>query len=598
VKSLMSLVQDVLTSVGTWCRVSTTHDSKTIVRRVEAEGLSFLTIILPTFGSDLQKGLDQGKVDSQLFSGFDHGRGCLPLFLGGFIGLIFDRSTGLLLDNPSVDAIFAIRQVTLMCSKVAMTCTPKRVKSAIDQYIECEKEVKDCDTLLSRAFKDDFARVSQLLWADVLSKSDRAVYDGTIIPKHGPGTTADGLKGNLKFTQRQWPRRLEEYFPSGEYMFPNWRYYDADRVHHLEPGAEIPVKVITVPKTLKTPRIIAIEPTAMQYVQQGIMEVLVDAISSSDNLGSIVGFDDQGPNQALACKGSRDGSLATLDLSEASDRVSNQLVRLLLKNHPHLARGVDACRSRKADVPGYGVQRLAKFASMGSALTFPMEAMIFTVIIFIGIENALSRPLTHKDIKSFVGKVRVYGDDIIVPVEFTHHVVEALETFGFRVNLSKSFWTGKFRESCGKEYYDGEDVSIVKVRQDLPARRADVTEIISTVSLRNQLYYRGLWDVAAVLDQWLGRIIPFPTVLPESPVLGRCSFLGYIQERVHPTLHSPLVKGVVVRSVIPVRKCEDSDALLKFFLKRGDLPFADRESYERSGRPSSVDIKTRWASAI
>jgi hypothetical protein len=227
-----------------------------------------------------------------------------------------------------------------------------------------------------------------------------------------------------------------------------------------------------------------------------------------------------------------------------------------------------------------------------------MEAMIFTVIIFMGIENALSRPLTFKDIKSFKGKVRVYGDDIIVPVEFTHHVVEMLETFGFRVNLSKSFWTGKFRESCGKEYYDGEDVSIVRIRQDLPTRRGDVLEIISTVSLRNQMYYRGLWDVAAVLDQWLGRIIPFPTVLPESPVLGRNSYLGFAQERLHPHLHSPLVKGYVVRSIIPIRKCSDGDALLKFFLKRGDLPFADRESYERSGRPSAVDIKLRWASAI
>jgi len=598
VKSLMSLVQDVLTSVGTWCRVSTTQDSKTILRRVEAEGLSFLTITLPSFGSDLQKGLESGKVDSQLFQGFDHGRGCLPLFLGGFIGLIFDRSTGLLLDNPSVDAIFAVRQVTLMCSKVAMTCTPKRVKSAIDQYIECEKEVKSCDRLLSSSSKKDFARVSQLLWADVLSHVDRTVYDGSIIPRHGPGATADGLKGNLKFTQATWPRRLEEYFPSGEFLFPNWRYYDADRVHILEPGTEIPVKVITVPKTLRTPRIIAIEPTAMQYVQQGIMEVLVDAISSDDNLGSIVGFDDQGPNQSMACKGSSNGSLATLDLSEASDRVSNQLVRILLKNHPHLARGVDGCRSRKADVPGYGVQRLAKFASMGSALTFPIEAMIFTIIIFMGIENGLSRPLTKKDIKSFIGKVRVYGDDIIVPVEFTHHVVEMLETFGFRVNLSKSFWTGKFRESCGKEYYDGEDVSIVRVRQDLPTQRGDVLEIISTVSLRNQMYHRGLWDVAAVLDQWLGRIIPFPTVLPESPVLGRNSYLGYAQERLHPHLHSPLVKGYVVRSIIPIRKCENGDALLKFFLKRGDLPFADRESYERSGRPSAVDIKLRWASSV
>jgi hypothetical protein len=596
-KSLMSLVQDVAQELGTWCRISTTFDCKTIERRVKDEGLSFLTITLPNFGADLQKGLAQGKVDSQLFQGFSHGRGCLPLFLGGFIGLIFDRATGLLLDDPSVDAIFAVRQITLMCSKVAMTCTPKRVRQSIDKYIECEQEVKNFDALLSPSQREDFVRVSRLLWADVLSKTDKSVYDGDILPKHGPGSTADGLKGNHKFHQTEWTRRLEEYFPHGEFLFPNWRFYDADRVHLLEPGSERPVKVITVPKTLKTPRIIAVEPTAMQYVQQGIKDDLVDAISRDDILGSVVGFDDQEVNQFLARQGSSDGSLATLDLSEASDRVSNQLVRLLLKPHPHLARGVDACRSRKADVPGYGVKRLAKFASMGSALTFPIEAMIFTVIIFIGIQSKLSRPLTRRDIKSLRGQVRVYGDDIIVPADYVRSVVEALETFGFKVNLGKSFWTGKFRESCGKEYYDGHDVSIVKVRQDLPAQRTDVLEIISTVSLRNQFYELGLWSTTSKLDQWLERVIPLPTVLPTSPVLGRHSKLGFVQEKMCPKLHRPLVKGFVVSSSIPARKCVDGDALLKVFLKRGELPFVDRKHLERSGRPQSVDIKLRWASA-
>jgi len=367
----MSLVQEVLTEVGTWCGVSTTQDWKTILRREEGEGLSFLTITLPTFASDLQKGLEQGKVDSQLFRGFTRGRGGLPLFLGGFLGLIFDRKTGLLLDDPSVDAIFAVRQLTLMFNKLAMPCTPKRVRKAMDGYIESEKGVKSADARLGPSTKEDFTRVSRLLWADVLSQVDGDIYWGNVVPKHGPGATADKLRGNAKYKQQEWPGRLEEYFPAGEYIFPNWRHYDASRLHYLEPGAERPVKVISVPKTLKTPRIIAVEPTAMQYVQQGIMEVLVDAISRSDNMGSIVGFDDQGPNQSMARRGSIDGSLATLDLSEASDRVSNQHVRLLLSRHPHLARAVDACRSRKADVPGHGVQRLAKFASMGSALTFP-----------------------------------------------------------------------------------------------------------------------------------------------------------------------------------------------------------------------------------
>jgi len=603
-KSLMSLAQESLKDLGDWCGVSTIFDCKTIEDRVEAEGISFLTITLPSYSSSLEKGLENGKVDAQLFPAFKSDRGGFPQFLGGFLGLVFDRTSGLLLDSPSIDAIFSIRQISLMFGKIYLPCTPKRERAAFSKFIENEKQVRENDILLSPSLKADFSRMSSFLWGSVLTIADQKVFDGDIVPKHGPGSTADRLIGNDKYSQTEWPRRLENYFPEGEYMFPNWRHYDATRSNLLEPGQERPVRVVSVPKTLKTPRIIAIEPTAMQYVQQALKEVICDAIQSDkdfsgeNRMNSVVGFDDQEVNQSLAHEGSLDSSLATLDLSDASDRVSNEHVRLLLKNHPHLNSAVDACRSRKAHVPGFGVKRLAKFASMGSALTFPMEAMIFTIVIFMGIQSQLNRRLTNKDLKSFVGRVRVYGDDIIVPVEFAESVVSMLHAFGYVVNTGKSFWTGKFRESCGKEYYAGHDVSVVRVRQKLPAQRTDAKEIISTVSLRNQLYERGLWKVAKSLDELLGRMIPFPAVNPESPILGRRSFLGYDTERVCSSLHRPLVKGMVVSSIIPESPLDGYDALMKWFLKRGDMPFADRTHLERSGRPLAVRIKQRLASAV
>jgi hypothetical protein len=605
-------VQDVLTDVGTWCGVCTIRDAKTISDRVEAEGDSFLTITLPNFAQGLQKGLDQGKVDAQLFPGFRLGRGGFPMFLRGFLGLVFDLKSGLLLDVPSVDAIFAIRQICLLMSKINLPCTPKRERDALAKYILSEQHVRESDARLSPQNTDDFSRVSQLLWSSVLSSVDREVYYGNIVPKHGPGATADRLRGNSKFSQREWTDRLETYFPQGEYLFPSWRLYDATCSNMLEPGNERPVRVVLVPKTLKTPRVIAIEPTCMQYVQQGISEKLVDAIQSDkvhrsnrysisdgDNrrMGRIVGFEDQDANQHLALQGSINNSLATLDLSDASDLVSNQLVRLMLAHHPHLRDGVDACRSRKAEVPGFGVIRLAKFASMGSALTFPIEAMVFSTIVFIGIEQMLSRRLTEKDVKSFLGQVRVYGDDIIVPKIYAESVVSTLISFGLKVNTGKSFWTGKFRESCGKEYYDGEDVSVVRVRQVLPTQRRDAQEIISAVSLRNQLYERGLWTATRGLDELLEGIIPFPAVGPESPILGKHSFLGYDTERMCHNLHRPLVKGMVVVSEPPESPLDGYAALMKFFLKRGDLPFVDRNHLLRSGRPLAVRIKQRLAVA-
>jgi len=167
---------------------------------------------------------------------------------------------------------------------------------------------------------------------------DHLVLNADLRPKHGPGKTADRLLGNEKYDNRTWHRRLEEnFFPSVEFMLPNAGFHDIlNDVDFLEPEAEMPVKVVSVPKTLKTPRIIAIEPTCVQYAQQALMEMFVDQLEKSNYLQGSIGFTDQKPNQEFAQAGSVDGSLATIDLSEASDRVSNLLVKRLFACFPRL----------------------------------------------------------------------------------------------------------------------------------------------------------------------------------------------------------------------------------------------------------------------
>ena len=599
-KSLILLWKLVADDFATRCRTSATMDCKTVQGRTENEGLSFLTITLPNFGKEFQKALNQGFVDRNSFTGFPFSRKAgrrlgIPVFLQDFLGLVFNPSTGVLLDEPDIDAILAIRQLTLMFGKVLLPCSDARLEGAMKGYIECDEDVKRQDAMLSSDDISDFRRVSSLLFGSLLSKVDSDVYHGRIVPKHGPGATADKLRGNAKYRQLTWTQRLEKIFPFGEYIFPSWSYYDHfSDVDILEPEAEIPVKVISVPKTQKTPRIIAIEPTAMQYVQQGLMESILTYLKRDDILDRYLGFDDQTPNQELARQGSSDGTLATLDLSEASDRVSNQLVRALLFNTPHLREAVEACRSRKADVPGHGVIRLAKFASMGSALTFPIEAMVFLTLVFLGIERELNTPVSKDMIKSYFGKVRIYGDDIIIPVDMVHSVVHSLEHFGAKVGADKSFWIGRFRESCGKEYYEGHDVSIVKVRRMFPTTRKHVPEVISLVSLSNQLFEAGCWGTVKWLDDYiLGLIKFFPVVSSSSPALGRVSFLGYESQGEHETLHRPFVKGYVVSSRIPRDHLDGYGAMLKFFLKRGGQPSVDGRHLERAGRPHAVDIKLR-----
>jgi len=608
VKSLMLLWQELAKELAMWCSTSADRDINTVSVRTEHEGVSFLTITLPAFGKEFERALDQGYIADDQFTGFRAGSGGLPRFLGGFLQRVFDPDNGVLVEDPCKDSVFAIRQLTLIFGKLEIECSKERTKSAFQGYIDCEKDVHESNVRRTPEVLSEFLRISDMLFAGVFSRMENSIHKLELVARHGPGATADKLSGNRKFTLCTWTSRLERILPSGEFLLPNWSYTDRfGAVDILEPEAEIPVRVISVPKTLKTPRIIGIEPSWHQYSQQALLPVLLDALSSYDTLDRMLGFDDQVPNQEMARIGSLTGSFATLDLSEASDRVSNQLVRAMMRNHPLTDEAVQASRSFKADVLGE-IYNLNKFASMGSALTFPIEAMVFLTCVLLGIEKASNTPLnSHRDLRHLVGQVRIYGDDIIIPVDYATSVTEALELFGFKVNSGKSFWTGKFRESCGGDYYAGFDVTPVRFRRVWPSTRKDATEVISLVSFRNQLYERGLWQTCGWLDEKIRKLLKsYPVVLPSSPVLGRQSYLGYEVERTGKHMHNPLVRGWVVQARIPINQIDDADALLKVLSlrayqdlhsKRVQVAEASNEDHlERSGRPQSVNLKLRWMS--
>lgn len=528
-KSLNTLMRHILSELGDVCCVNTELDQKTIESRIESEGWSFLTITLADFGKRFERCLETEVVDPDSFPGFRYRAG-LPAFLGGFLGLIFDSKTGVILPEPDSTAVWAVRQLTLMWSKIKNETSEKRTRKALLDYVQTEQNVNYVQSLLKEDFQkeSDFRRMAVLLFGQTLSDVARKIDMDEFRPQHGPGATADRLRGNAKWNQNEWTQRLERYFPHGEYLFNAWGHdhhaYPCT-VNILEPGQERPVRIVAVPKTQKTPRIIAIEPTCMMYVQQGLLQLIQESIERDDILRHFIRFRDQTPNQRLAQQGSRSEihrvyaskeakgtRLATLDLSEASDRVSLWHVQQLCYRHTYFYNVLMAARSSKARIEELDLTiELSKFASMGSALTFPMEMMVFLTVIFLGLEKAAGTEFHARDIRRMRGLVAVYGDDIIVPADDASTVADHLEAFGFKVNRGKSFWNGKFRESCGKEYYDGTDVSIVRVRRELISDRGSSPEgIVSMVELRNQLYKAGLWSTVRWMDTVLEGVIPFP----------------------------------------------------------------------------------------
>jgi len=649
-KSLIELWTSALDDLSARCRVNSSRSLETVVERMAHEGDAFFHITLPAFGKDFEKSLARGWVSRDDFLGFSRNkyRGVFdlgavaglstpddvefevkvsgtPKFLGEFINRVFDPDSGLLREAVSsldreemADSVHAVRQLSHMFGKVRKDCTPARNESAISAYLRTDEEITatlDRISSLPNFWVDYIEPVKQavrVLYGDVLSHMEKLIHEGEVVPKHGPGATADRLSGNAKFHQLEWTDRMEQLFHYVDYAVPNHRYAMEvlPRVKFLTPEQERPVKVVLVPKTVKTPRVIAIEPTCMQYMQQAVAGALVSALESPtlemgrDNPASwFLGFTDQRPNQVLAQIGSEDGSLATLDLSEASDRVPNWLVEAMFEDWPWFSEAIQVTRSLRANVPGHGVVPLVKYASMGSALTFPIEAMVFLAIVWVGIANEQKRPITGGLIKRYREQVRIYGDDIIVPNDLALPVVRWLETFGFKVNKDKSFWSGSFRESCGKEYFHGLDVSIVKYREELPIRQAlrkdddaDFAKSLqSTVSTRNQFYSAGMWKTASLLDGVLDYALRghYPYVGEESSLLGRTSFTcdepvtGWDVD-----LQRPLVRGYVGYNRLPVNPAEEWTALLKCLLQQhGDEPVTSSEHLYRSGRPRAVGIK-------
>lgn len=199
-------------------------------------------------------------------------------------------------------------------------------------------------------------------------------------------------------------------------------------------------KVSFVPKTAETHRAIAVEPLLNGYVQRGVDSLMREKLKRKG-----VDLRTQEKNRSLARQGSIDGSFSTIDLSSASDTISKQLVYYLLPLD--WFRVLNDLRSpcfiKKGDVGVY-----QKFSSMGNNFTFPLETLIFKAAM-VAAQKATATDRCDS---------AVYGDDIIVNPRAAAVLLPLLRFLGFTPNREKTFVSGPFRESCGSDWYLGQDV--------------------------------------------------------------------------------------------------------------------------------------------
>jgi hypothetical protein len=336
-------------------------------------------------------------------------------------------------------------------------------------------------------------------------------------------------------------------------------------------------RMVMVPKNAKTDRPIAAEPTLNSYIQQGIGRYMRQRLKRFG-----VDLGDQTINQGLARRAQFDG-FSTIDLSSASDTLCINLVKLLLP--PKWFEMLDSVRCAFTEYRKRNYY-LSKFSSMGNAFTFELESLIF---------YALCSAVAQHD-------VSVYGDDLIVDNRDCQSVLEVLSWAGFTVNDDKSYFAGsRFYESCGKHYFDAEEVT--------PCYQKDVCRgPHDYVRLHNRLVRAGIrlnlreeFQVAAKLVRERSRRV-FGTRSPGTgPLVEYDEYFikeGYVWA-------SPNTDSVRVRSAVTiskVQKTEDRRDNLAYFARKLRSPAflnpaPDGACSESAGSKLLITEKYHWRSA-
>jgi len=213
-----------------------------------------------------------------------------------------------------------------------------------------------------------------------------------------------------------------------------------------------------VPKTAKSFWTIAIEPLLNGYLQKGVDKFMRQRLYRRTRVN--LDLRDQSRNSAMALEGSNEGfnPYVTIDLSSASDSVSTEVVRHVLP--PAWFDFLSQIRSPAYELYGK-VKPYNKFTSMGNGFCFPLETAIFAALTHAAC-IITKNPVDY----------RVYGDDIICRQSVALVVLELLKYYGFKANPDKTFLFGPFRESCGKDYFGGEDVRPVYLDERLELLRS------------------------------------------------------------------------------------------------------------------------------
>jgi hypothetical protein len=520
----VALLRDVQTLHS---NVFTTSDLKRTVNKVRerirfegAEG--FLTKTLPRLGKAFDKALsDEHALDAESLAFKSRADSKLPMLFGELFQCVLSNQ-GSLLPTANAACVKSLRNLLFCFYKLEIPYDTKLEQNVLDKFVKTEEEVQLQSKLFGAIaekistshvsgysycrYPNGGERLSEHQWNTVrearylLAELFRDFSTTEIFPRHGPGAVSTKEKLWDKYQWTTICRRITDVYPLDAYFYANGMHL-LDTLSDKLNDNESPARVVLVPKDSRGPRLISCEPLDFQWIQQGLSRAIVNHVETHQLTKESVRFTDQCPNQYGALVGSYKGSYATLDLNEASDRVSLGLVRLLFPEP--LLTSLLACRSLSTRLPDDKELFLHKFAPMGSALCFPVLALT--------IWSLLKAAFTDTDGPSNE-TIYVYGDDVIVRTAKAEHAMSTLQSFGLKINRDKSCTKGLFRESCGMDAFNGTCVTPVRFRTPWSSRPCPES-YASWIAYANSLhkrkhYYAYNYIVSCLLDLYG----PIPTV--------------------------------------------------------------------------------------
>jgi hypothetical protein len=388
------------------------------------------------------------KLDKDLLM-FLEGSGGLPEFPQWLIPLV-ER----FLSTMDGKYLKFLRQVLLFCYKIEFEPSNDQLKEAQATFENTDEGIANWDDAFTAStHKAMFSSARQIV-GKCIYKTDWS----KILPGHGPGAVYPSCFSYDKSKFLTIYRPIEDYYPHAEYMcgIPSfwWDHY----VRHADCLSEqdtIVSRLVAVPKDSRGPRLICVHPKEAIWIQQGCRRLLEQAITSKHSpCHGRITFDDQTVNGNLALASSLTREYCTLDLKEASDRISCKLVEYLFGTHAY--KWLSCSRASQVRLLDDRVITLRKWAPMGNCLTFPVQSLIFYALVRAGIRSLYGENCTD---------IFVFGDDIVFPVKFYDGALLGLVRSGAIPNTTKTFRHGFFRESCGVDAFKGVNVTPHRLRR-------------------------------------------------------------------------------------------------------------------------------------